>query len=72
LGLCLTPHGIGYNQLFKIVIGEQIAVLEGARVLGHLALGQGTKNDKSVEQISADFIRPHLRESLRAGLCQVA
>jgi hypothetical protein len=36
LRFCLPPRGIGYNQLFQIVVGEQIAVLEGARISGIL------------------------------------
>jgi hypothetical protein len=34
------------------VIGEQIAVLEGARVLGHPVQCQGERNDKSIEPLS--------------------
>jgi hypothetical protein len=38
-GLCLPPLCTVHNLLFQIVVGEQIAVLERARVWRHPALG---------------------------------
>jgi hypothetical protein len=35
----LPPLRTVFDQLFQIVVGEQIAVLEGARLWGHSALG---------------------------------
>ena len=32
----LPPLRAVFDQLFQIVVGEQIAVLEGARLWGHL------------------------------------
>ena len=35
----LSPLRTVFDQLFQIVVGEQIAVLKGARIRGHSALG---------------------------------